>query len=195
MIRSPSTPPPASFLEAARARKKVTVSSVRPVELAKLPTGVSVGAVNALKFTDEGTIAVGIRSTAAGEGGYRFRIDVADMGIGMTPEQLGRVQRYDPFVQADSTHTRRFGGTGFGLSISRSLSRSRYAIYATLTLSFSLMRNRCFRGEFVRWARYLMWYPMPAAAAKHNFGTRCFRLGPCSAIDGYNPIAQEQSRA
>jgi two-component system sensor histidine kinase/response regulator len=71
---------------------------------------------NALKFTPAGGIAV----HAAHEQG-RLRIEVADTGIGLTPEQIGRL--FQPFAQADHRIQRRYGGTGLGLAISRRLAR------------------------------------------------------------------------
>ena len=74
---------------------------------------------NAAKFTDKGTITleVGIDRGPS----PRIRFAVTDTGIGMTPEQLGRV--FEDFAQADSSTSRRFGGTGLGLSISRRFCR------------------------------------------------------------------------
>ena len=77
---------------------------------------------NAAKFTHDGTVTLSARRRPApdGEGGaVVFR--VADTGIGMTPEQLGRL--FQPFVQADASTTREYGGTGLGLAISRRLAR------------------------------------------------------------------------
>ncbi len=70
---------------------------------------------NAVKFTEQGAVTLTVRR----EPGERRTVEfeVADTGIGMTPEQLARL--YHPFVQADSSTTRRFGGTGLGLAISR----------------------------------------------------------------------------
>ncbi|MBB6693621.1 response regulator [Cohnella xylanilytica] len=71
---------------------------------------------NASKFTKEGTIAFEAARQARGrQDGYRF--SVRDTGIGMTPEQLGRL--FQPFTQADSSTTRKYGGTGLGLAISQ----------------------------------------------------------------------------
>ena len=72
---------------------------------------------NAVKFTSVGSIEVGI---GAAEGALAFT--VADTGIGMNPEQVGRL--FDKFVQADASTTRRFGGTGLGLSICRELAKA-----------------------------------------------------------------------
>ena len=69
---------------------------------------------NAAKFTEDGTIALaGKRErTLAGD---RLVVSVRDTGVGMTDEQLSRLFRR--FEQADSSTTRRFGGTGLGLSL------------------------------------------------------------------------------
>jgi len=70
---------------------------------------------NAIKFTHEGEITVTVRARR----GEPLVIEVADTGIGMTPEQLSRA--FEDFEQADGAVTRRYGGTGLGLSISRRL--------------------------------------------------------------------------
>jgi signal transduction histidine kinase len=48
---------------------------------------------------------------------------VSDSGIGMTSAQLERIRRFEPFVQADASVTRQFGGTGLGLTIAQRFSR------------------------------------------------------------------------
>ncbi len=71
---------------------------------------------NACKFTERGTITLQVtRETGAGGGWVTFR--VSDTGIGMTPEQMGRL--FQEFSQADASTTRKYGGTGLGLAISR----------------------------------------------------------------------------
>jgi len=71
---------------------------------------------NALKFTSEGQVEVRI-GTASSEDGKALSITVADTGIGIAPEVLPKL--FAKFVQADGTMTRRFGGTGLGLTICR----------------------------------------------------------------------------
>ena len=73
---------------------------------------------NAIKFTESGTITV---RTSCDPAKQQLRIEVADTGIGMTPEQLENVSTFDAFNQADASTTRQFGGTGLGLKISNSL--------------------------------------------------------------------------
>jgi CheY-like chemotaxis protein/anti-sigma regulatory factor (Ser/Thr protein kinase) len=73
---------------------------------------------NAAKFTEHGTVTLTVeRETVEGRDWVRFR--VADTGIGMTPEQLGKL--FQPFSQADATTTRKFGGTGLGLALTQRL--------------------------------------------------------------------------
>jgi len=72
---------------------------------------------NAAKFTQQGKITL----TALREGEQNLRISVADTGIGISAEALPRI--FKEFEQADTTTTRRYGGTGLGLTISRNLAR------------------------------------------------------------------------
>ncbi|MBV8037369.1 hybrid sensor histidine kinase/response regulator [Roseateles sp.] len=74
---------------------------------------------NAIKFTEQGEIAVRVRCTVRQEAAVALRIEVSDTGVGMTGEESGRLFR--SFQQADSSVTRRFGGTGLGLAISKAL--------------------------------------------------------------------------
>jgi signal transduction histidine kinase len=76
---------------------------------------------NAIKFTESGKIDIRIVDEGAGGANILLRVDVIDSGIGMTPAQLQNLFR--PFTQADASITRRFGGTGLGLTISRQLAQ------------------------------------------------------------------------
>ncbi len=72
---------------------------------------------NALKFTERGKVSIRIISGA--DGSTPTRIQVEDTGIGIPEDRLDAI--FEAFQQADGTTTRRFGGTGLGLTISRSL--------------------------------------------------------------------------
>jgi PAS domain S-box-containing protein len=74
---------------------------------------------NAVKFTDKGEIVVGIEKVAEDESGVELHFWVKDSGIGMTPEQCGKM--FQSFSQADASTTRKYGGTGLGLAISKNL--------------------------------------------------------------------------
>ncbi len=76
---------------------------------------------NAIKFTDQGGITVRCDLVEAHDTSL-FKIDVCDTGIGMTPKQLAKI--FNPFSQADESVTRRFGGTGLGLTISRKFAQA-----------------------------------------------------------------------
>ncbi len=79
---------------------------------------------NAIKFTGEGEIIVSIRKTSTvyfsdNKAFIRVAIEVKDTGIGIRREKLQKI--FESFTQADSSTTRKYGGTGLGLTISRSL--------------------------------------------------------------------------
>ena len=78
---------------------------------------------NAIKFTEHGEIVVAIRmhepEQASTDGELTLLFEVRDSGIGITPEQAGRL--FSAFAQADASTTRTHGGTGLGLAISRKL--------------------------------------------------------------------------
>ena len=72
---------------------------------------------NAIKFTEVGQVKVDISASARSHGRVELTVSVEDTGVGMTPEQTGRL--FHAFTQADSSTTRRYGGTGLGLTISK----------------------------------------------------------------------------
>ena len=76
---------------------------------------------NAIKFTDKGSVTIDAKLEKGREDSVMV-IDVIDTGIGMTTEQATSV--FTPFKQADSSITRRFGGTGLGLTISKQFSQA-----------------------------------------------------------------------
>ncbi|MBI2421313.1 MAG: response regulator [Candidatus Hydrogenedentes bacterium] len=74
---------------------------------------------NAIKFTEHGLVTLSVKRIHGGDANLTLQFEVADTGIGLTPEQL--TQLFEPFHQADQSTTRRFGGTGLGLSICKRL--------------------------------------------------------------------------
>lgn len=73
---------------------------------------------NAIKFTPAGSVAIAVETVGEG-GAAHLAFSVADTGIGIEPAALTRI--FEHFKQADGSNTRRFGGLGLGLGISRSL--------------------------------------------------------------------------
>ncbi|MEA2969641.1 MAG: hypothetical protein QOE78_2902 [Alphaproteobacteria bacterium] len=74
---------------------------------------------NAIKFTESGEVTLRVMPDANPSVPTALRFTVSDTGIGIPSEKLGRV--FERFTQADSSTTRRFGGSGLGLTISRRL--------------------------------------------------------------------------
>jgi signal transduction histidine kinase len=99
---------------------------------------------NAIKYTDDGSVTV-----RAGATDGRLRIDVADTGVGIPEDELGKV--FDEFHRADSVTARRRRGTGLGLTISRRLARalggditvgSTHGVGSTFTLDLPVSQGR-----------------------------------------------------
>jgi two-component system sensor histidine kinase/response regulator len=74
---------------------------------------------NAIKFAEQGEVYVHVTSLERDAGQVRLRFEVRDTGIGIAPEALDKL--FGSFVQADGSTTRRYGGTGLGLTISKQL--------------------------------------------------------------------------
>jgi PAS domain S-box-containing protein len=74
---------------------------------------------NAVKFTNEGSIALELACVSRTANTARLRFDITDTGIGIAADQIDHI--FDSFVQADNSSTRQYGGTGLGLAICKQL--------------------------------------------------------------------------
>ena len=74
---------------------------------------------NAVKFTETGTVSMTSRVTHESEDAVTIFFEVRDNGIGIDPAQVDRM--FEPFIQADASTTRNYGGTGLGLPIARKI--------------------------------------------------------------------------
>jgi CheY-like chemotaxis protein len=113
---------------------------------------------NATKFTTSGSVTLRASAGPGSSGLTRLRFEVADTGIGIAPENQERI--FEPFVQADPSHSRKYGGTGLGLSISRMLVR---LMGGDITLQSEPGKGSTFRFEIP--ARVLPTFGAPAEAS------------------------------
>jgi len=132
------------FLESFDARKLVqdVVDTVKPVvekngnrfeitldpavgemhsDLTKVRQGLINLLSNASKFTKQGTVTLAAARSTDAQGQAWIELQVRDTGIGMTPDQVGRL--FQPFTQAEASTSKTYGGTGLGLSIAREFAR------------------------------------------------------------------------
>ena len=77
---------------------------------------------NAVKFTDRGTVRLAVRCMRETDGPGRMQFAISDSGIGIPADKFGEL--FDPFTQVDASATRRYGGTGLGLTISSRLAKA-----------------------------------------------------------------------
>ena len=117
-----------SEMVAPRAQEKglalsITIAPDVPMELVGDPTRLRQVLLNllsnAIKFTHAGSVALDVTAGPATEGSPVLQFTVTDTGIGIPVEKLGGV--FERFTQADTSMTRRFGGSGLGLTICRQL--------------------------------------------------------------------------
>ena len=112
---------------------------------------------NALKFTEAGEISLTVESVAVAADAATLRFSVRDSGLGMTPEQQARL--FTPFVQADDSITRKYGGTGLGLALCQRLVS---AMGGELGVDSAAGRGSCFHFS----ARFGLQAELSAAAAE-----------------------------
>jgi CheY-like chemotaxis protein len=106
---------------------------------------------NALKFTEKGSVTIGLRAAPAADGDGGVDIVVVDTGIGLTPDQAASL--FNPYVQAEASTAKRFGGTGLGLAICRKL--------ATMMGGEISVMSDPGQGSAFR-----VWLPLPVAEAE-----------------------------
>ncbi len=96
---------------------------------------------NAMRFTAEGTVRLGLEAGAPdADGNVPLAFAVHDTGVGLSDEERGRI--FAPFAQADTSTARRYGGTGLGLSVARGLVE---AMGGTLAVDSTPGRGSTFR--------------------------------------------------
>ncbi len=108
-----------------------------PVRLRQVLTNLL---ANGVKFTERGSVRLLVES--AGEGGGRVAFEVTDTGVGIPAARRSAI--FDAFTQADGSITRRFGGTGLGLTIVRELVR---LMDGAITVTSEEGRGSTFRVE------------------------------------------------
>ena len=136
---------------------------------------------NACKFTRGGDVRVDCRRERR-ETGDRLAVLVSDSGIGMTPEQVGRL--FSEFMQADASTTRTYGGTGLGLAISQRLAQ---LMGGALTAS----------SEFGKGATFRLDLPVGAPVAARRFAPdgAARDAASISAVEGFQPPSDAHGRS
>lgn len=102
---------------------RTTLSSDVPIYLKGDPTRIRQVLLNlvanAIKFTEHGAVQLSASCQYCDDGSLKFCMEVADSGIGMSPEVQANV--FDAFIQADTSISRKYGGSGLGLAICKQL--------------------------------------------------------------------------
>lgn len=99
---------------------------------------------NAMKFTEKGRIGIRARVSTYNDMQSQLMCEVFDTGIGINPSALAHI--FEPFMQVDRSHSRRYGGAGLGLAIASRLSR---LMHADLRVESEPLVGTCFCFEVV----------------------------------------------
>ncbi len=157
---------------------------------------------NAVKFTDKGEIVVGIEKLGEDADSIELHFWVKDSGIGMTPEQCGKM--FQSFSQADASTTRKFGGTGLGLVICKNLVElmgggiwldsevgkgSTFHFNARFGLDATPMPRRMFRADELLGVRVLVVDDNASAREILSSMARSFGMEVDAANDGVQAVA------
>jgi signal transduction histidine kinase/ActR/RegA family two-component response regulator len=120
---------------------------------------------NALKFTEQGHVNLRLDLEPTLSNGHQIRITVRDTGIGIAQESLTSI--FSPFTQADAQISRRFGGTGLGLALCKSMTEamhgkleveSRYAEGSTFTVTLPItLHQQEASYDYPRRCRVVIW--------------------------------------
>jgi signal transduction histidine kinase/DNA-binding response OmpR family regulator len=166
---------------------------------------------NAVKFTEQGEIIVGVEKVGEEAGQVDLHFWVSDSGIGMTPEQCGKM--FQSFSQADASTTRKYGGTGLGLAISKNLVElmqgriwveseagkgSTFHFQARFGLQANPMPRRMFRADELLGVRVLVVDDNASAREILAAMARSFGLEVDAAWDGKQAlqmIAESEKKA
>ncbi|MBK6852382.1 MAG: PAS domain S-box protein [Burkholderiales bacterium] len=117
----------AMLSDRARAKSVCLLADVQPCahtlrgDPTRLQQALLNYAGNAVKFTETGSVTLGVRIEQDDPDSALVRFEVQDTGVGIAPDKIARL--FTPFEQADNSTTRRYGGTGLGLAINRQLAR------------------------------------------------------------------------
>jgi CheY-like chemotaxis protein/HPt (histidine-containing phosphotransfer) domain-containing protein len=136
---------------------------------------------NAIKFTDRGGVKVVLSLRRTGDNDV-LAIDVVDSGIGIQPDRLEAV--FEPFVQAEESTTRRYGGTGLGLTISRRFARG---LGGDIVARSDLGKGSVFSltvdpGSLAGVRMLSAQEALASAAARHGAGSATWIFPPASVL-------------
>jgi len=152
---------------------------------------------NAVKFTDDGEIIIGVEEVGRKKKEVELHFWVRDTGIGMTPDQLSKM--FQSFSQADASTTRKYGGTGLGLAISKQLVElmdgkiwveseagkgSTFHFHAKFGLQANPMPRRAYKAEELLGLRVLVVDDNPSAREILSTMAKSFGLEVDVAFDG-----------